>query len=171
VESSGLLAPGKMQQGVGVHAAITAGTDCTVLRCTPAVQILPTWLTTVALSLLLAFVTVNLLWRGVATYRIETLRIKRALRTLGQPPLPKQAGTRPSITVDGNAGSDSSTRGAGPPSAVSASPAPTPKGPGAAEGRQPSSVAIHVDAETAGGVGGWAGCEGRLLTWPNSERF
>ncbi len=49
-------------------------------------QVLPPWITTVCLSLLLIFITLTLLRRGAATYRKETLRLQRSLTVVLPPP-------------------------------------------------------------------------------------
>ena len=49
-------------------------------------QVLPPWITTVCLSLLLIFVTLTLLRRGAATYRKETLRLQCSATVVLPPP-------------------------------------------------------------------------------------
>ena len=49
-------------------------------------QVLPPWITTVCLSLLLIFVTLTLLRRGSATFRKETLRLQNSATVVLPPP-------------------------------------------------------------------------------------
>ena len=109
-------------------------------------QILPAWLTTVSLGLLLFFVTYSLTRRGLAAYRKETLQIHRALANTNSP-----------TKKDGRA-SDSSDEEAQYPLPAPAAPIdiPIPNSP-SREGLSAGGIGVTGQQELpgAGGDGRW----------------